>query len=432
MNGNFAPCCKNNYSFGNWVVSGVAASWHSPQARAMREEIAAGRFPNDQCRVCWSNGTATSLRKMLNMPLQGMARVVKLHNDHGIGRLGALRDLFDKTELDTDAAAILKHYFEVLGQHRAVQDRFPAEFAVAVQKLSAIGEIARDFLSAEPEPKNVAPLRQTNVVATCNARCIHCPGMFTEEIIRGVHMAKRGLTFTHMSAEDLEKSLEAPEGIIDFFANGSELLFFKEWESLAQRLAKEGVRLRVSSNGMLLTPKNVRALIDNGYISKLNVSLDAASPALLEEIRGRVKYDRVRENLAYFFDYVAEKGQTIHVSFSFVLMKRNYHELPDFVDLVSEIKGDNTAVNVSIVVQGMSLKGRENYGAFLAEEHHSLVPREALAAKVEEMAARAKAKDIPVAMFYSWPIERFIELGCPFPRLDFVPVKTSMAEAEEA
>ena len=54
-----------------------------------------------------------------------------------------------------------------------------------------------------------------------------------------------------MPIEDVERSFAREDDIIDFFLNGSEFLLLKSWQDIARRLKAQGVRVRVSTNGML-------------------------------------------------------------------------------------------------------------------------------------------------------------------------------------
>ena len=287
MSGDFMTCCKNPTSFGKWE-GGVEEVWLSANYQDFRRSVADGKFPDRFCTTCYQNGTSQSLRQLTQRPLEEYIAALEQTYSEGIDAIRRLRELWEQSEIDEKAQEIFEGYFKHLdGCDQLIdQGTISEEARINVRKLRIIGKVFRDFLVGETAPEVVAPLRQSNLIAICNARCIHCPGLFTKEIELGAP-TKSGERFREMSPEQVEKSFESQGDIVDFFMNGSELLFAKTWPTVAERLKKEGVRLRVSTNGMLLTEKNSRLLIDNGYLGKLNLSLDGASPEMIERVRAR-------------------------------------------------------------------------------------------------------------------------------------------------
>lgn len=92
-----------------------------------------------------------------------------------------------------------------------------------------------------------------------------------------------------------------------------------------------------STNAMKLTPALSAALIDAG-LDEFNVSLDAGSKENFERIRRKAKWDTVIGNLRSFKEQKAARRLTApRLHMSFVLMRSNIHELPDFVDIAAEL-----------------------------------------------------------------------------------------------
>jgi len=89
--------------------------------------------------------------------------------------------------------------------------------------------VVQDFVSGNVRPSVVAPFRQANLIAVCNARCIHCPGRFTGDISEGA-LSYEGRRIKEMPIEDVERSFAREDDIIDFFLNGSEFLLLKSWQ----------------------------------------------------------------------------------------------------------------------------------------------------------------------------------------------------------
>jgi len=69
MDGRILTCCRNPTGFGNWIENGVDGTWNAPEFVRFREKIIAGEYPDEFCELCDSNGTALSLRQLLERAL---------------------------------------------------------------------------------------------------------------------------------------------------------------------------------------------------------------------------------------------------------------------------------------------------------------------------------------------------------------------------
>ena len=65
MDGRTLTCCRNPTGFGNWIENGVDGTWNAPEFVRFREKIITGEYPDEFCELCDSNGTALSLRQLL-------------------------------------------------------------------------------------------------------------------------------------------------------------------------------------------------------------------------------------------------------------------------------------------------------------------------------------------------------------------------------
>lgn len=433
LNGDFKACCKNPTDFGSWKVDGVAKVWLSEKYQAFRQSIANGNYPDAFCESCCLNGSSQSLRQLIQKPLQEYANSLKACRSEGIYHIGRIRDILEKPGEDQETKLVLSNYRSHLELCNLLikEGKLPHTLEIVIAKLGLIGKIVEDFLSGNVAPTTVAPLRQGNLIAICNARCIHCPGLFNEEIIKGKLMPDRLSRFKEMSESDVEKSFEKADHIIDFFMNGSEFLFSKNWPVIADRLKKQGVRVRVSTNGMLLNEKNARALIDNEYLGKLNLSLDGGTKATIERVRQRVDFDRVVENISFLLSYAASKNYLFTFSMSFALMDINYSELPSFVELAEQFHKINPKIRPSIMVQPLARKGVKEYRDFVVEHHPSAINKEELDAIFKVMDEKSKATGIQVFVFFTWSLTDFISNGCPIPSSEVIVNEQSEFQLED-
>lgn len=459
--GTFQTCCRNATSFGNWPREGLEAVWQSVRFQEFRRHIAAGEFPDESCRLCYDNGTVRSLSHEVLAPFELNKRIVFDTIAVAVPAITDIEKLFPLMHATAETDEILKHYFQVLaaiesafrparGEIATIAGESPyradslsgragtyrrtgsvskkgklstfltsligplprlsagdGAFHNALSKLRAIGTIINSYLHADLTPPVVAPFRQVGLIYRCNARCIQCPGRFSDEITQGPELDS-GL---------VDQAFSYPEGIIDFYMNGSEFLLYRQWKNIAARLADNGTRLSISTNGILLTPPTVQYLIDNKIIKSLNISFDGATKETVESIRKNVKFKTLLRNVDFLFSYATAKQYDFSLSFSFVLMKNNYKEFPKLIALVHELKARRAHPSVSVYCQALENADIKGYGDFVRQHHHSLVERSELVSTFDEALKESQRTGIPTNAFYYTPLNDFVRQGYPFPPL---------------
>ncbi len=416
QSGVLRTCCRNGTPFGNWKTLGLQDSWHSENFIHFRKSIVEGKFPDSSCKNCYHNGTVRSLSSELSGPFGVYSQIIVAFFKKKWPNIEKLREQFTLKQANNQTENILTQYFSALQDLEAQKFSFPLEVQQALNKLRVIGHVTKAFLEGNLKPPIVAPFRQVQLVAKCNARCIQCPGLYTGEIING-----HGL-----EEEYIENAFFQVENIFDFFMMGSEFLVYKRWKKIADYLVSNGVKLSISTNSIRLIPENIRYLIDNQVIRTLNISMDGATKETVESIRVNVKYDELIENIAFLFRYATEKKYDFTLSISFVLMKRNYDEFPQLVQLMNQLRGDYPLPKVQVYCQSLENYGSpEEYVDFVSREHHTLVDKTDLVTAFKETLHISKSTGIPVQAFYSQPLENFIEEGCPFPPLPISKKVTS-------
>jgi hypothetical protein len=116
------------------------------------------------------------------------------------------------------------------------------------------------------------------------------------------------------------------------------------------------------------------------------------------------------------FEVIANQDKYIGISMSYCLMKRNYQELPNFIDFVLERLGKNAEkIKPIISIQTLEKRGTRDYFDFLRDEHVSVVPHEELKEVFVETQSRAERAGIKVIVFYHNTLPEFIAAGCPIP-----------------
>ncbi len=178
----------------------------------------------------------------------------------------------------------------------------------------------------------IRPIKiEMDITNQCNIRCIMCP--FSDPAIGGRKRSDLGKE-TFLRWADEMFSWAAQVGLMF----GTEptlnpnLVFFV-------RIAKEYrvPNVYFSTNAMKLTPALTGELIEAG-LDEFNVSLDAGTKATFERIRRGAKWDIVVGNLKSLRDQkAARKLSRPRLHLSFVMMRSNIQELPQFVELAAEL-----------------------------------------------------------------------------------------------
>jgi radical SAM protein with 4Fe4S-binding SPASM domain len=130
---------------------------------------------------------------------------------------------------------------------------------------------------------------------------------------------------------------------------------------------------------MKLTPALAGALIDAG-LDEVNVSLDAGKKETFERIRRGAKWDTVVGHLKSLRDQKADrKLSRPRLHLSFVMMRSNTQELPQFVELAAELGAATVYFSHLVSFDKLGMTG-ESLGANL-DEYKQYVDRALLLAR---------------------------------------------------
>lgn len=161
----------------------------------------------------------------------------------------------------------------------------------------------------------------------CNFRCIKCPRQaLGQEKIAG-----------NLSKTLLDKVLEEAEKnrlpSINF-SHGGEPLLRKDLGALIRKARDAGIMDRMlHTNGSLLSQERSEEIIESG-LTKINFSLDAASPQVYEKLRVGGNYLDVVKNVTDFLVLKKKYGKSYpRVRMSFIVSEENKHEQLMFFNL---------------------------------------------------------------------------------------------------
>lgn len=160
----------------------------------------------------------------------------------------------------------------------------------------------------------------------CNLKCRMCLGTNSPN-----HPNK----LDYMPADEFRKILAAAPTIngITLSSGDSDPLLHPQFSELIEISREFGTQLDLFTNGHPLSPRTARQMVESGVVQMVNFSIDAATQETYERIRGD-DLARLRGKIDMLAVLKRELGKKHPwFSFSFVAMRDNIHELPDFVSM---------------------------------------------------------------------------------------------------
>jgi len=145
----------------------------------------------------------------------------------------------------------------------------------------------------------------------CNSRCVTC------DIWRNPRRNMR-MELVESIASDF-RSLSVKWVVL----SGGEAMQHPQWGEIGRRLRREGTRVMLLTNGLLL-----RRQIDEvlSSVDEVIVSLDGGTPATYDAIRGVDGFDLIMEGIR------AVRAGGVRVSTRTTLQRANYREMPQIIE----------------------------------------------------------------------------------------------------
>jgi radical SAM protein with 4Fe4S-binding SPASM domain len=166
----------------------------------------------------------------------------------------------------------------------------------------------------------VGPLAvHLEIVGACNLTCTHC---FADPLPRNREL------LTQSEYAKLFRELAAI-GSFRLGLTGGEPLMRRELLEVIDEATRAGLHPCLTTNGLLLDETWARELGKRKLVW-LNVSLDGASAATNDAVRGKGTFDVVVRKLR-------ELGHLFRFTLAFTVMKHNAHEVPAFALLAKEL-----------------------------------------------------------------------------------------------
>ncbi len=150
----------------------------------------------------------------------------------------------------------------------------------------------------------------------CNLKCIMCfAGEETFEIS--------------------DKNLEEIKNIIPYLENiswmGGEVFLYKDFIDILKWASQYSVRQEIITNGLLLSESVIKTLLEKHI--DITISIDGTSKEVYEDIRRNGRFETLLNNLSVLNKIKKEIKTTSRFRLNAVIMKNNYKNIPDFLEL---------------------------------------------------------------------------------------------------
>jgi len=160
--------------------------------------------------------------------------------------------------------------------------------------------------------------------SNCNMACSFCIHSIEENRNTGIEYEK----YTKIIDEAISLNIRSLK--LNYM---NEPLLVRDLEKFIDYALKAGmVNVFMSSNGLLLTERRAKSLIESG-ITKLFVSLDATTADVYLKLRNNSKFDQIVKNILKFLEIRNEMGLEYPLlRVNFLKTNTNAHQEQDFID----------------------------------------------------------------------------------------------------
>jgi MoaA/NifB/PqqE/SkfB family radical SAM enzyme len=201
-------------------------------------------------------------------------------------------------------------------------------------------------------------LLQLESAIACNLNCLMCPWKQIRKKTSGAGIMDPGIwTSVRPHLSDIRS--------IDFTGGGEPLLQprLADWVSDA---GLRGCETGILTNGLLLTPKKARDLIQ-AKIDWICISVDGATAEVYNRIREKSDFDEVCRNIANLA--AMRKPLQPKIMINYVLMEVNFHQIHEMVELASRLGVDQINFKQCDVIRADDGRG---LGLFAEKENKTI------------------------------------------------------------
>lgn len=221
-------------------------------------------------------------------------------------------------------------------------DRFRTRFETLEEQQDAIqrGE-ARIHLG-------IRPLKlELDITSQCNLRCVMC-------YLALDRFSKRERVDLSLSEFELIAEQVFPYCSHVSLSIGTEPLLNGRCEDMIEVARRYGVPwIYLNTNALLLNEERIERILGSG-LHGFAISIDAATEETYERVRAGGRFARLMTNIRALNEAKQRHGSRYPVlTFNFVMMRSNIHELPALVDLAHELDVEGLAAMHMVPVEGL-------------------------------------------------------------------------------
>lgn len=181
-----------------------------------------------------------------------------------------------------------------------------------------------------------------DVIEFCNLACVHCPH---EEFTKSEAFSGRHLN-TGLHKKLINEVAEESKGhckYLRYTGQGEPLLHPNFVEMIEYASKHSGVSINVTTNGMLLTEKRAKALLE-ARVDVFDVSIDANTSETYAAIRKKGDLSIIRQNVLRLIELIKKGEYKTRLVVSFVEQPLNKHESADFKRYWDEAGADYVVI----------------------------------------------------------------------------------------
>ena len=121
--------------------------------------------------------------------------------------------------------------------------------------------------------------------------------------------------------------------------SGGEVLLRPDICQVIQAFAGRGMQVNLTTNGTLLTRERAARLVESG-LHNLSISLDGATPAVHDTLRGKGNWKRTVRGIHNLRRAAKHAGRKLHIRANAVITRRNYQDLAQLPEIAHQAGAD--------------------------------------------------------------------------------------------
>jgi len=200
---------------------------------------------------------------------------------------------------------------------------------------------AMSYDSSTTIPKDYPTRLEFEIENTCNLACKTCINYLSSTYKKHYNIVDNYLSpYDDSFLEQLDEFIPHIE-----FAqfSGGEPFLIENYYKILEKIAElnSNCKIHIQTNGLVLNNR-VKKILEKCKCN-IGISLDATTNEVYEKIRIKGNFDRLKENLAYFYNYCEENNT--HFSLTFAPTNIACYEIPDAIMIANQYE-TNLFLNV--------------------------------------------------------------------------------------